>query len=70
MRVTRKILVVKKAVRGCKLVTAPIIKWVLNDNLCLLYAVWEMCTVSQKNILSVSRYVNYISVVVYLADSY
>ena len=43
MRVTRKISVVKKAVRGCKLVIAPVIKWVLNDNLCLLYAIWEMC---------------------------
>ena len=70
MRVTRKISVVKKAVRGCKLVIAPIIKWVLNDNLCLLYAIWEICTVSQKNILTVSRYVNYMTVLVYLADSF
>ena len=55
MRVSRKASVVKKAVRICKLLVAPIIKWVLNDNLCLLYAIWEMCTVAQKNILTVSQ---------------
>jgi hypothetical protein len=70
MRASRKSPVVKKAARIRKLLVPPIIKWVLNDNLCLLYAIWEMCTVSQKNILSVSRYINYITVVVYLADSF
>ena len=55
MRVSRKRSNVKKAVRICKLVVAPTIKWVLNDNLCLLYAIWEMCTVAQKNILTVSQ---------------
>lgn len=55
MRVTRKRSNVKKAVRICKVVVAPTIKWVLNDNLCLLYAIWEMCTAAQKNILTVSQ---------------
>ena len=54
MRVSRKSPVVKKAARIRKLSVPPIIKWVLNDNLCLLYAIWEMCTVAQKNILKVS----------------
>ena len=55
MRVSRKSPVVKKAARIRKLLVPPIIKWVLNDNLCLLYAIWEMCTVAQKNILTVSQ---------------
>ena len=58
MRVTRKRSNVKKAVRICKVVVAPTIKWVLNDNLCLLYAIWEMCTAAQKNILTVSQCLN------------
>ena len=58
MRVTRKRSNVKKAVRICKVVVAPTIKWVLNDNLCLLYAIWEMCTAVQKNILTVSQCLN------------
>ena len=55
MTVSRKRSNVKKAVRTRKLLVAPTIKWVLNDNLCLLYAIWEMCTVAQKNILTVSQ---------------
>ena len=54
MRVSRKSPVVKKAARIRKLSVPPIIKWVSNDNLCLLYAIWEMYTVAQKNILTVS----------------
>ena len=55
MRVSKKRSNVKKAVRIRKLLVAPTIKWVLTDNLCLLYAIWEMCTVAQKNILTVTQ---------------
>ena len=43
-----------KVVRIVKYKANHVIKWQLKDNLCLLYAIWEMCTKTQKNVLTVS----------------
>ena len=53
MKLQKKISVAKKAVRKTKPVLIPTIKWTMTDNLCLLYAIWEMCTPLQKLILTV-----------------
>ena len=53
MKLQKKISVANKAVRKSKPVLIPTIKWTMTDNLCLLYAIWEMCTPLQKLILTV-----------------
>ena len=53
MKLQKKISVAKKAVRKTKPVLIPTIKWTMTDNLCLLYAIWEMRTPLQKLILTV-----------------
>ena len=54
MIVTKPIQCAKKVIRCVKCRPIHIIKWQLKDNLCLLYALWEMCTTTQKDILTVS----------------
>ena len=44
----------KKIVRCVKLSPPIVIKWCLKDNLCLLYAIREMCSPIQKGLLIVS----------------
>lgn len=54
MGISKSIKSAKKVVRPVKFKAIHVIKWHLADNLCLLYAIWEMCTPTQKDVLSVS----------------
>lgn len=57
-RSRRDIKVVKHARRNVKITKIPVIKWVRNDNLCLLYAIWETSSTEQKLLLSVRQYID------------
>ena len=57
MKATKTVKAPKKAVRGVSAITkvknAAEIKWIKDDNCCLLYAIWETLTEEQRALLTV-----------------